>query len=141
MLAFQCGAVPQFVLPSFPRKFTTGAQMKLSIVFKNVERHAPAEKDLKHCSEKLSRLLKSFDPDLVQLHCVFSVMPRTKKFGLALTLTLPTGTLHVSDESEHLPAACKSAFADLSIQVKKHLAHLRKHYEWKRKRPREVALA
>src|SRR5262249_15211544 len=38
MLHFQCGAVPQFVLLLVPRKFNTGAQMKLSIVFKNVER-------------------------------------------------------------------------------------------------------
>ena len=115
--------------------------MKLSIVFKNVERHNPAEKELKHCSAKLDRLLKNFDPDLVQLHCVFSVLPRTKKFCLALKLTIPTGVLHASDEGEHLPAACKSAFADLSVQLKKHLAHLRKHYEWKRRRSREVALA
>jgi ribosome-associated translation inhibitor RaiA len=115
--------------------------MKLSIVFKEVERHAPAEKELKRCSEKLSRLLKTYDPDLVQLHCVFSLVPRTKEFALALNLTLPTGTLHATDESEHLPAACKSAFAELGIQVKKHLARLRKHYEWKRKGPRQAALA
>ena len=141
MLAFQCGAVPQFVLHGFPRKFTTGAQMKLSIVFKNVERHTPAEKALKRCSEKLSKLLKSYDPDLVQLHCVFSVVPRTKAFALALTLTLPSGAIHAEDESEHLPAACKSTFSDLETQVKKHLAHLRKHYEWKGKRTHEAALA
>jgi len=110
--------------------------MKLSIVFKEVERHAPAEKSLQRCADKLNKLLKSFDPDLVQLHCVFSMIPRTKEFGLALNLTLPTGTLHATDKSEHLSAVCKSTFAELEIQVKKHLARLRKHYEWKRKRPR-----
>ena len=141
MLAFQCGAVLQFVLPGLPRQTTTGAHMKLSIVFKNVERHAPAEKTLKRCSEKLARLLKTYDPDLVQLHCVFSIIPRSKDFGLALTLTLPTTTLHASDESEHLTAVCKSSFSELETQVKKHLAHLRKHYEWKRRGPREAALA
>ncbi len=115
--------------------------MKLSIVFKEVERHAPAEKSLQRCADKLNKLLKSFDPDLVQLHCVFSMIPRTKEFGLALNLTLP----HATDKSEHLSAVCKSTFAELEIQVKKHLARLRKHYEWKRKRPRpappEEALA
>jgi ribosome-associated translation inhibitor RaiA len=109
--------------------------MKLSIVFKNVERHNPAEKELHHCVEKLSKLLKTFDPDLVQLHCVFSVLPRTKEFSLALNLVLPTATLHATEQSEHLPAACKSAFTELSTQVKKHLARLRKHHEWSRKRP------
>ncbi|HLK05699.1 MAG TPA: HPF/RaiA family ribosome-associated protein [Candidatus Acidoferrum sp.] len=119
--------------------------MKISIVFREVERHAPAEKALQRCAEKLSKLLKSFDPDLVQLHCVFSTVPRTKEFGLALTLTLPTGKLHATDKSEHLSAACKSAFSELESQVKKHIARLRKDHEWKRKRPRparpEAALA
>jgi len=110
--------------------------MKLSIVFKEVERHAPAEKSLQRCAEKLNKLLKSLDPDLVQLHCVFSLLPRTKEFGLALNLTLPTGTLHATDKSEHLSAVCKSTFTELSTQVKKHLARLRKHHEWSRKRPR-----
>ncbi|HWZ97289.1 MAG TPA: HPF/RaiA family ribosome-associated protein [Candidatus Dormibacteraeota bacterium] len=115
--------------------------MKLSIVFKEVERHAPAEAAVQRCADKLSKLLKTYDPDLVQLHCVFSVSKRTGEFGLALNLTLPTGTMHATAESKHLPAACKSSFAELETQVKKHLARLRKEYEWKRKRPREEALA
>ncbi len=115
--------------------------MKLSIVFKEVERHAPAEKSLQRCAEKLSKLLKSFDPDLVQLHCVFSTVPRTKEFGLALTLTLPSGTLHATEKSVHLSNVCKSAFADLEIQVKKHVARLRKHHEFKPKGPRVAVLA
>jgi ribosome-associated translation inhibitor RaiA len=110
--------------------------MKLSIVFKEIERHNPAEKAVHRCAEKLSKLLKTFDPDLVQLHCVFSTLPRTKEFGLALKLTLPNGVLHASDESEHLPEVCKIAFADLEIQVKKHIARLRKHHEFGRKRSR-----
>jgi ribosome-associated translation inhibitor RaiA len=141
MLNLQCGAVPQFALFSFPRPISTGAHMKLSIVFKNVERHNPAEKQLQQCADKLSKLLKNYDPDLVQLHCVFSVLPRTKEFSLALNLVLPTATLHATEKSEHLPAACKSAFTELGTQVKKHLARLRKHYEWNRRRPRAEALA
>lgn len=115
--------------------------MKLSIVFKEVERHAPAEKALQRCVGKLSKLLRSFDPDLVQLHCVFSTVPRTKEFGLALNLTLPTGTLHATDKSEHLPAVCKSAFAELETQLKKHVARLRRHHEFKRKGTRVAAVA
>lgn len=115
--------------------------MKLSIVFKEVERHAPAEKSVQRCTEKLSKLLKSFDPDLVQLHCVFSIVPRTKEFGLALTLTLPSGTLHATEKSVHVSNVCKSAFADLETQVKKHVARLRKHHEFKPKGPRVPVLA
>jgi hypothetical protein len=68
MLNPQCGAVPQFALFIVPRPISTGAHMKLSIVFKNVDRHNPAEKQLQQCADKLSKLLKNYDPDLVQLH-------------------------------------------------------------------------
>lgn len=115
--------------------------MKLSIVFKEVEKHTTAETEVNRCAAKLSKLLKNYDPDLVQLHCVFSVVPRTGEFGLALNLALPTGTLHCTAKSKHLRVSCKSAFAELQTQTKKHLAHLRKDYEWKRKRPREQVLA
>jgi ribosome-associated translation inhibitor RaiA len=115
--------------------------MKLSIVFKEVEKHAPAETEVRRYAGKLSKLLKNYDPDLVQLHCVFCVVPRTEEFGLALNLALPTGTLHATAKSKHLRVTCKSAFAELETQMKKHLARLRKDYEWKRKRPREEALA
>jgi ribosome-associated translation inhibitor RaiA len=115
--------------------------MKLSIVFKEVEKHAAAETEVNRYAAKLAKLLKNYDPDLVQLHCVFSVVPRTEEFGLALNLALPTGTLHATAKGKHLRVSCKSAFAELQTQLKKHLAHLRKDYEWKRKRPREEVLA
>jgi ribosome-associated translation inhibitor RaiA len=114
--------------------------MKLSIVFREVEKHTAAEMEVKRCAEKLSKFLKNFEPDLVQLHCVFSLVPRTEEFALALNLTLPTGAMHATAKSKHLRASCKAAFAELQTQTKKHLAHLRKDYEWKRKRSREVAM-
>ena len=114
--------------------------MKLSIVFKDVETHAPAEAEVQRCAAKLARLLKTYEPDLVQLHCVFSRVPRTEEYGLALTLALPTGTMHATAEKPHLRGSCKKTFAELETQLKKHLAHLRKDYEWKRKRPRVEVL-
>jgi len=114
--------------------------MKLSIVFKGVEKHVAAEAEVKRCGEKLEKFLKSFEPDLVQLHCVFSMVPRTEEIALALNLTLPTGTFHATAERKRLRSSCKAAFAEMQTQMKKHLAHLRKEHEWKRKRSREVAL-
>jgi len=66
-----CSRQSSHSLPTHPRQIPTGAHMKLSIFFKEVERHAPAEKSLQRCADKINKLLKSFDPDLVQLHCVF----------------------------------------------------------------------
>jgi ribosome-associated translation inhibitor RaiA len=110
--------------------------MKLSIVFKEVEKHAAADAEVQRCARKLVALLKSYDPDLVQLHCVFSLVPRSKNIAIALNLALPTGTLHCTADSKHLRVACKEGFAELNSQLKKHIALLRKDYEWKRKRPR-----
>lgn len=111
--------------------------MKLSVSFKDLENHGSVEKEMQHSVSKLKTLLKSYEPDLVQLHAVFSKVPRTEEHALALNLTLPTGTLHATASNEHLRACCKKAFSEVEAQVKKHQARLRKDYEWKRKRPRQ----
>jgi len=111
--------------------------MKLSVSYKEVERHNPIEKELDRAVAKLNKLLKSYEPDLVQMHAVFSKVPRTEHHALSLTLTLPTGSLHATANNEHVRACCKKAFSELQTQVKKHQARLRKDYEWKRKRVRD----
>jgi ribosomal subunit interface protein len=111
--------------------------MKLSVSFKDVENRKSIEKEMQHATEKLKTLLKSYEPDLVQLHAVFSQLTRTEEFMLSLNLTLPTGTLHATATKEHLGACCKKAFSEIESQVKRHQSRLRKDYEWKRKRPRQ----
>jgi ribosomal subunit interface protein len=113
--------------------------MKLSISYKNVEPHKPAENEVEKYSVKLNRLLKSYDPDLVQLHGVFSKNPHREENSFSLNLSLPTGTLHATGNGENVRASCKQAFAELETQLKKHQSRLRKDYEWKRKRPRPIA--
>jgi len=112
--------------------------MKLSISYKNVEPHKPAEKEVERYAGKLSRLLKSYEPDLVLLHGVFSRNPRREENSFSLNLSLPTGTLHATGTGENVRASCKQAFTELESQLKKHQSLLRKDYEWKRKRPRAV---
>jgi ribosome-associated translation inhibitor RaiA len=114
--------------------------MKFSVSYKDVERHNPIEKECDRAVAKLKTLLKSYAPDLVQLHAVFSKAPRTDDHALALNLTLPTGTLHATASNRHVRACCKKAFSELEAQVKKHQARLRKDYEWKRKRTRDRAV-
>jgi ribosome-associated translation inhibitor RaiA len=109
--------------------------MKLSVSFKDLENHQSVEKEMQHAVNKLNILLKSYSPDLVQLHAVFAKLPRKDEHTLALNLTLPTGTLHATASCEHLLACCRKAFHELQSQVKKHQSLLRKDYEWKRKRP------
>jgi len=111
--------------------------MKLTVSFKDLENHKSVEKEMDHSVKKLTTLLQSYSPDLVQLHAVFSKLSRTDEHELSLNLTLPTGTLHATASNKHLRACCKKAFSEIESQVKKHQSRLRKDYEWKRKRPRQ----
>ena len=110
--------------------------MKRSISYKHVEPHKALEKEVTQCTGKLERLLQSYEPDLVQLHGVFSKHPRMEEYSLALNLVLPTATLHATGTGANTLAGCKEAFSDMQAQLKKHQSRLRRDYEWKRKRPR-----
>jgi ribosomal subunit interface protein len=112
--------------------------MKLSISYKHVDAHVTAEKQCERHIEKLGRLLKSYEPDLVQLHGVFSKNPHKQEHSFSLNLSLPTGTLHATGTGDNVRASCNKAFTELEMQVKKHQSRLRKDYEWKRKRPRPL---
>lgn len=110
--------------------------MKLAINYKHVESHKPVETEVERHVGKLEKLLKSYSPDLIQLHGGFTRNPRINEICFALNLSLPTGTLHATGTSASVRTSCKKAFSDLEAQVKKHQSKLRKDYEWKRKRPR-----
>jgi ribosome-associated translation inhibitor RaiA len=110
--------------------------MKLSISYKYVESHDAVEAEASRSMKKLGRLLKSYEPDLVQLHGVFSKNPHHAEHSFSLNLSLPTGRLHATGTGENVRASCKKAFGELEVQVKKHQSRLRRDYEWKRKRPR-----
>jgi ribosome-associated translation inhibitor RaiA len=114
--------------------------MKLSISYKYVESHDAVEAATSRSMKKLERLLKCYEPDLVQLRGVFSKNAHNEERSFSLNLSLPTGTLHATGTGENVRASCKMAFSELEVQVKKHQALLRKDYEWKRKRPRARAL-
>ena len=111
--------------------------MKLSISYKHADSPEAAEAECERHIKKLVRLLKSYAPDLVQLHGVFSSNPHKPELTFSLNLSLPTGTLHATGIGANVRASCKTAFTELELQVKKHQSRLRKDYEWKRKRPRE----
>ena len=114
--------------------------MKTSISYKHVDSREEVEAQSERHIAKLSKLLKSYEPDLVQLHGVFTKNPHHQEYSFSLNLSLPTGTLHATGVAEDVRASCKKAFAELESQVKKHQQRLRKDYEWKRKRPRERAM-
>ncbi len=114
--------------------------MKFSMSYKNVELREPVQTGIKPHLTKLEKLLKSYSPDLVQLHATLAKQARKEEYNFTLNLKLPTGTLHCVGIGSDIRGSLKTAFSELDGQIKKHKDHVRHDYEWKRKRPRRVAL-
>jgi ribosome-associated translation inhibitor RaiA len=108
--------------------------MKMSISYKHVHAHQPVEQEVAHHVAKLNRLLKSYEPDLVQLHGAFTENSHKEELSFSLNLALPTGSLHATGTGENARASCKQAFSELEGQLKKHQSILRKDHQWRRKR-------
>ena len=115
--------------------------MKLTIRNAHEEWREPVEKEMHRQKAKLEKLLKRYAPDLVQLHACIEKLPRKESYSFSVNLSLPMGSLHATGEGADVLASVKAACAELCSQTKKHIALLRKDYEWKRKRPRDSALA
>ena len=110
--------------------------MKITYSHVAAEYRKAIENDFKRHIGKLSRILKHYEQDSVELHSSMETVPRTGQFSFSLHLTLPTGTLHSTGVGADVPASAKAAFAEIETQVKKHQEKVRKDYIWKRKRGR-----
>ena len=108
--------------------------MKISISYKNVEAPGAVEPAVERHIEKIGVLLKTYEPDLVQLHGTFEKHPRRTSYAFDVSVSLPSGTLHATGEAPDAVTSARKGFAELESQIKKHQSRLRKDYEWKRKR-------
>ncbi|HYA98261.1 MAG TPA: HPF/RaiA family ribosome-associated protein [Methylomirabilota bacterium] len=108
--------------------------MKIGITYRHVVAQKEVEDEIQRLAGKLSRLLKTYSPDLVQLHGVFSKNGHGVANACSLNLSLPTGTLHATATNAEMDRSCREAFAELESQVKKHKSRVRRDYVWKRKR-------
>lgn len=116
--------------------------MKISISYRHIESPQVLEKALDRHITKIGKLLKTYEPDLVQLHGGFDMQPHRSEYIFSLNLSLPTGTLHATADGPDPTTSARKAFVELESQIKKHQSRLRKDYEWKRKRGKaEQALA
>jgi ribosome-associated translation inhibitor RaiA len=108
--------------------------MNIAISYRHVDSPQDVEAEVTRRTDKLRKLLKTYAPDAVQLKGAFSENQRTAERTCALTLSLPTGTLHATGNGRNDVIGCKQAFAEIETQVKKHQSLLRHEHEWKRKR-------
>ncbi|HWF36909.1 MAG TPA: HPF/RaiA family ribosome-associated protein [Candidatus Acidoferrales bacterium] len=112
----------------------------MKIVYTRIpsESRQAVEAEFERHREKLEKLLKHYDPDLVELQGTIETIARKKEFELSLNLVIPTGPLHATGVGSDIPTSTKAAFAEIEAQIKKHQQKLRKDYVWKRKRGRGV---
>src|SRR5690349_13969931 len=119
MLSLRCGEILQTAShPQFPFK-STGATMKVAISYKDVEKHQPAEKEVARFASKLSRLLKTYDPDLLQLRGAFSQNPRNGEFIFSANLALPAGTLQDRKSTRLNSSHVEISYAVFCLKKKK----------------------
>jgi ribosomal subunit interface protein len=110
--------------------------MKTAISYKNVEVPAVVEPAVQRHLQKIAILLKTYEPDLVQLHASFEKHPRRTSYAFDVSVSLPSGTLHATGEAADALNSARKGFSELEAQIKKHQSRLRKDYQWKRKRAR-----
>jgi len=110
--------------------------MKITYTNITAERRSAIEADFERHTGKLSRFLKHYDPDSIELRSSLEELPKRNEYDFSLNLILPTGTLHATGAGSDVLKSVKAAFAEIEAQVKKHQQKLRKDYVWKRKRGR-----
>ena len=87
---------------------------------------------LQQQTDKLNRLLQVFRPELVRLKGTLAETPGNG-FGVSLNLRLPTGQLAALERGVTITSVVKTAFADLTEQLKKHKQLLRNQHSWPRR--------
>ena len=92
------------------------------------------EKIINQQVEKLGRYLRVFRPELVHLKGILEENSARQGFAVSLNLRLPSGQMASQESSPTVTTAIKSAFDDISEQVKRHKELLRNHHKWPRRR-------
>jgi ribosomal subunit interface protein len=115
--------------------------MKINVSYRGLEAHDGVEKQVSRYSAKVNKLLKTFQPDLVQLHAAVEFLVKKSQYSFSLNLVLPTATLHAVSEAKDVRSTVRTAFVELERQVKKHKDRLRHEHEWKRRHSRTFATA
>jgi ribosome-associated translation inhibitor RaiA len=75
--------------------------------------------------DKINRLLKHFQPDLVHLHGALELQNPRQGFITSLNLRLPVGQIHSAHAARSAPDSLRAAFDDLERQLNKEKELLR----------------
>jgi RNA polymerase sigma factor (sigma-70 family) len=107
--------------------------MNVHISYK-VSKTPDLEKLIKQQIEKLERYLQVFRPDLVHLKGNISENSARQGIVVSLNLRLPSGQMASQENGPTAITVIKTAFDDITEQVKKHKQLLRNQHSWPRRR-------
>ena len=93
--------------------------MKLRTVTSIRNSASRIEHETERHTDKLNRILKRYDPDLVRLHESLKKALIETEYKFSVNLTLPTGTMHATGVGHDPLGSAKAAFAELERQVTK----------------------
>jgi DNA-directed RNA polymerase specialized sigma24 family protein/ribosome-associated translation inhibitor RaiA len=115
--------------------------MQWKITFRNVpeSQHQEMEQDLRKLAARhLDKHLVHFGSDSVRLRVVAEQNKHHANLHTVLVRLVVPGSLLASEETaDSIPAAAKSAFAEIERQLIEHLEGMRGEDEWTRKKRRE----
>jgi ribosomal subunit interface protein len=115
--------------------------MEVHFAYHHVVRTPQLDKAIVTNSEKLSKLLKHFSPDVVHLHGVLEYNTSREIPTCSLNLSLPSAVLHASETADSIVSAVQECFKELLRQVKKHKVRLRREAAWHRQTPPKLRTA
>jgi len=107
--------------------------MNVHVSYK-VSKTPDLEKIINQQVEKLARYLQVFRPELIHLKGIIEENSARQGFVVSLNLRLPSGQMASQENSSTAMTAIKSAFDDITEQVKRHKQLLRNQHKWPRRR-------
>ena len=113
--------------------------MNVHITYK-LHKTPAIEKEINHLTDKVSKRLQVFRPELVHLRGSLEENSPREGTVVSLNLRLPTGQLAAHRSAANGIGAVKAAFDDLLQQITKHKGLLRTTHNWPRRRTRTSGL-
>jgi RNA polymerase sigma factor (sigma-70 family) len=114
--------------------------MNVHISYK-ISKTSDLENLIQQQTEKLTRYLQVFRPELVHLKGTIEDNSARQGILVALNLRLPSGQMASQETSSTAISAVKAAFDDIVEQLKKHKELLRNEHKWQRRRaPQRAAI-
>src|SRR5271165_652906 len=107
--------------------------MNVHISYK-ISKTPDLEKLINQQVEKLGKYLQVFRPELVHLKGIIEENSARQGFAVLLNLRLPSGKMASQESSPTVTTAIKSAFDDITEQLKRHKELLRNQHKWPRRR-------